>query len=104
MTSALEIARQEWVEAHRLLEAAADDRRRYRRLLAQVDAISNELRRRVGQTYTLAQLADEYGRADGWAREVLLDEEPPPGAVATVTLAQGAAFHLYARGAIDYAP
>jgi ABC-type transporter Mla subunit MlaD len=104
MTSAVEIARQEWEEANRRLEASADDRRRYRRLLEQVDALTDELRRRVGQTFTLAQLADEYGRADEWAREVLLDEEPPAGAVATVALAQAAAFHLYARGAVDYSP
>jgi ABC-type transporter Mla subunit MlaD len=104
MTSAIEIARQEWEEANRRLEAAADDRGRYRRLLEQVEALTDELRRRVGQTFTLAQLADEYGRADEWARDVLLDEEPPSGAVATVALAQGAAFHLYARGAVDYSP
>jgi hypothetical protein len=106
VTSAAEIARQEWAESHRRLEATAGDGRAHRELLAQVGAVTEELRRRVGQTFTLAELADEYRRADQWALDVLLgdDEEPAVGSPATVSLAQGAAFHLYARGAVDYAP
>jgi hypothetical protein len=106
VTSAVEIARQEWEESHRRVEANAADRPRYRALLDQVAAVTDELRRRVGQTFTLAELAEEYRRADGWALHVLLgdDEDPAVGSPATVAIAQGAAFHLYARGAVDYAP
>ena len=109
MTTAVEIARQEWEESHRRVEATArEDRHQYLRLLAQVASVTDELRRRVGQTFTLAQLAAEYRRADDWAREVVLRDDEDDAAigasVATVALAQGAAFHLYARGAVDYAP
>jgi hypothetical protein len=102
--STVEIVRQEWEGSYRELEQSAEDRRRYLRLLDQVEALTDELRRRVGQTFSLDELADEYARADDWARDVLLDEDPPTGAASTVALAQGAAFHLYARGAVDYSP
>jgi hypothetical protein len=104
MSSSVEIARQEWQESHRRLEAESGDRARYRRLLDQLELVTAELRRRIGQTFTLAELADEYAAADDWARDTLLDGDPAPGAVASAALIQGAAFHLYARGAVDYVP
>jgi hypothetical protein len=104
MSSSVEVARQEWEDSHRRVEAESGDRARYRRLLAQVEIVTVELRRRVGQTFTLAQLAAEYSAADEWAREALLDGDPAAGAAASAALVQGAAFHLYARGAVDYSP
>ena len=62
------------------------------------------LRQRVGQVFTLAELADAYDGADDWARELLEEadpEAPPPIEAGTVA---DAAFHLYARGAADYRP
>ena len=104
MTVAVDSAREEWAEAHRRLESAKGDRPSYERLMRQVEIVTAELRRRVGQTFTLAQLAAEYGAADEWAREALLDGDLAPGAAASAALVQGAAFHLYARGAVDYRP
>ncbi len=52
---------------------------------------------------TLRELADEYRRADQWARDVL--EGPVPRLQAgDLAIAQDAAFHAYARGARDYEP
>jgi hypothetical protein len=51
----------------------------------------------------MRELADEYVAADGWAREVLA-EQATPGWPRTLALVEGAAFYLYARGALDYAP
>jgi hypothetical protein len=104
MSSSVEVARQEWEDSHRRLEAESADRARYRGLLAQVEIVTAELRRRVGQTFTLAELASEYAAADEWARQALLDGDLGPGAAASAALVQGAAFHLYARGAVDYSP
>jgi len=70
----------------------------------QIELVSAELRKRVGLTFTLAELAHAYDGAEEWARDVLFsarDEDEPPPDTATVT---DAAFHLYARGASDYAP
>ena len=101
---AVEITRQEWEDAHRALEAARGDRTRYERLLEQVDTVLAELRRRVGQTYTLGDLARAYAEAERWVREALEEAEPPPGWPRTLTLVQGAAFYIYSRGAVDYEP
>ena len=97
---AVENARLQWEEGYRRLNEHASDRPVYLDLLAQVDVVIDELNRRVGQTFTLADLAAAYDDADRWLLEVL-----PPGAGAIqLGLVEDAAFHLYARGAIDYAP
>jgi hypothetical protein len=104
MSVAVEAARLEWEESHRRLQQLAGDRVRYNRLSAQVERLTDELRRRVGQTFTLDELAAAYTDADRWAADALGagDEEPSwPAELATV---EGAAFHRYARGAVDYAP
>ena len=76
------------------------DRPTYERLLAEVGVLIDELNRRVGQTFTLAELAAAYDDADRWLLEVL-----PPGAGAVqLGLVEDAAFHVYARGAVDYTP
>jgi hypothetical protein len=104
VSAAVAIARREWEESNRLIEAEARDRARYDRLLEQVDAVSAELRRRVGQTFTLAELVDEYARADRWSRQAVASSGPPPDWPRTLSLVEGAAFHQYARGALDYEP
>lgn len=99
----VETARQEWEAGHRHLSAGGDPARR-ERLLAQVDAVTDELRRRVGQTFTLAELADAYREAERWSREVVsarMTEAGVPDSLATV---EAAAFHLYSRGATDFQP
>jgi hypothetical protein len=102
--SVVDTVRLEWEEGHRRVEAYAGDRRQYQRVLDQVEAILDELRRRVGQTFTLAQLAEAYAEADRWSRDVVADRAPAPGWSRTVTVAEAAAFHAYQRGARDYEP
>ncbi|MBV8064614.1 MAG: hypothetical protein JOY73_03740 [Actinobacteria bacterium] len=102
-THALDLTRQEWEEGDRLLEAETPDRRRYEQLLAQVEVVTAELRRRVGGTYTLAQLVAAYGSADTWARQAVADRAPGPGWPRDLSLVLAAAFHAYQRGASDYA-
>ena len=100
MTAAVEHARQEWAESHRRLQAEANSAR----LLEQVEAVTAELRRRLGETFTLAELADAYAGAERWSRDVVAELSPPPDWLRTLALVEGAAFHRYARGAVDYAP
>jgi len=105
MTSvALENARHEWEEASRQLEAERSDRARYERLLQQVEVVTAELRRRVGQSFTLADLVAAYADAERWVRDALDEADPPAGWPRTMTVVQGAAFHGSARGAVDYEP
>jgi hypothetical protein len=103
-TPTLETTRREWEQGHRKLEAAAGDRQLYHQLLAELELVLDELRRRVGQTFTLDELAAAYPEADRWVQDALAEREPAPGWPIRVTTVQDAAFHLYSRGAIDYRP
>ena len=102
--NSVEHARQQWEEGHRRLEAEVRDRGRAELLYAQLDAVMGELRRRVGETFTLAQLADAYARSEDWAREAVAERAATPGWARTLALVNDAAFHVYARGATDYRP
>jgi len=104
VSSVLETTRREWEEGNRRLQAAASDRATYKRLLAEVDVVLDQLRRRVGQTFTLDELAAAYGDSDRWVQEALGEAEPAPGWPARTTTVQDAAFHIYSRGATDYRP
>ncbi len=102
--SQVEVARHEWEEGSRRLEAARDDGPRYRQLLGLLDLVLDELRRRVGQTYTLADLVAAYGESERWAREVLEERATAASWPRDLTLVAAAAFDAYQRGAIDYKP
>lgn len=104
MPLSVDTVRHEWEEGNRRLEAIAGDRPRYLRLLEQVEVLTDELRRRVGQTFTLAELADAYGEAERWSRIAIEERAPAPGWPATLSLVESAAFHRYQRGAVDYQP
>jgi hypothetical protein len=100
---ALDTVRREWEDADRRVGSEADPTRR-ERLDAQVEAVTAELRRRVGQSFTLGDLAAAYSGADSWALDALEERVPFPGWPRSAALATGAAFHLYQRGAVDYKP
>ena len=102
MAAEVEIARREWEDGYRRLYAATAPAGRD--VYAQVEAITEELRRRVGSTYTTAELARAYGDADRWAREAVAEAGAGPGWERTLVVATEAAFHAYARGAVDYEP
>ncbi len=100
----VESARREWLEGHRRLLEAAREAPARERLFEQVDAVAAELRRRVGGTFTIRELAVAYADAERWSRSVVAERAPAPGWVRTLSLVEAAAFHLYARGAQDYEP
>ena len=102
--AAVESARREWAEGHRRFLDETRDRAARERLYAQVDAVTDELRRRVGAVFTLVELAGEYGRAEEWSRQVVEEHAPAPGWPRLLSVVEAAAFHLYARGAVDYEP
>ena len=102
--SQVEVARQEWEEGARRLEAAREDRRRYGQLIEQLELVLDELRKRIGQTYTLAELVVAYGDSDRWAREVLEERAETPAWPRDLSVVLAAAFDAYQRGAIDYEP
>ena len=74
--SSLTLARHQWAEGKRLLEVAGDDTARSRHLLLLVHAVADELARRVGQTFTLAELAQAYDHSEDWVRDVIVASIP----------------------------
>src|SRR3954469_18289304 len=96
------LVQQEWEEANRRLESETGDRPPYETLRRQVEIVTEERRRQVGQTYTLAQLAAAYRDAERWARESVEERAPSSGWPRDLALVLAAAFHAYQRGATDY--
>jgi len=90
----------QWEGGKRALDEIEDPRRR--RLADRVvEAIRDELRRRIGPTFSAAELADLYGEGTDWCQQVAIDVAPAIEGEAQ-TLAD-AAFWLYLRGATDFA-
>ena len=100
----VESARRDWEEGHRRLQDEVRRQEAPEPLLAQVDAVLAELRRRVGGTFTLRELAAAYGDAERWSRDAVAERAAAPGWPRTLSLVEAAAFHEYARGAQDYEP
>ena len=104
MNSAIESPRRDWEEGNRRFELASRDPVTADRLSRQFDLISAELRRRVGSTFTVAMLADVYEGSDAWSLQSIEEYAPTPGWARSVSMVGDAAFHVYARGAVDYSP
>ena len=97
-----ENARFQWEEGWRRYQEIGDQdpagRRRADRV---VEAVREELRRRLGSSFTSAELADHYGRGTEWCERVAAEVAPEIGADAQ-KLAD-AAFWIYLRSAADFA-
>lgn len=104
MAADVESARREWEIAYRRVGEAARAPGTQDGLHRQLRVVTEELRKRVGSTFTLRELADEYGRADDWARDAVAERATYPGWLSSLAIVEGAAFHLYSRGAVDYEP
>jgi hypothetical protein len=100
----VESARRDWEDAYRRLDEVGQDPHAAEGVRVQLRVVTEELRKRVGSTFTLGQLADEYLRSDTWARSALAEQASYPGWLSSFAVVEGAAFHLYSRGAADYAP
>jgi len=99
----LDSARRDWENGYRAL-LATGDRLQRDRLYEQVDVVTAELRKRIGSTFTLSELAELYASAEDWVRAAVAEHASAPGWSRTVAASGDAAFHLYARGAQDYEP
>jgi len=102
----LESARHHWEDGARRLAAEAGDPVRYVQLCDLVELVCAELRRRIGQHFTLAELAAAHAGAEDWVRDVVREAASPAARVGIrdTALVADAAFHAYARGAGDYHP
>jgi hypothetical protein len=90
----------QWEEGARELQGIEDARER-RQADRVVEAIRVELRRRIGPTFSAAELAALYAEGTDWALRVAGDVAPAVEGRAQ-SLAD-AAFFAYLRGATDFA-
>lgn len=100
MAYPIENALFQWQEGWRRYQEIDDPalRRPADRVMA---AVRDELRRRLGSTFSSAELADLYGLGTDWCQRVALEVAPAMSGEAQ-TLAD-AAFWNYLRGATDFA-
>lgn len=104
MPVALEQTRREWELGNRRLEKQVHETARGEAILAELDAVLAELRKRIGGSFTLTELANAYPSAEAWSREAVAELEPAEGWPRRLALVTDAAFHVYSRGAVDYEP
>ena len=94
MSYLVENALFQWRSGERRLREAADPR-----LDRATDVLVDELRKRLGSSFVIAELAEFYAESPDWALE-LAQRRAPAGDAADVV---DAAFGRYAREASDYA-
>lgn len=89
-------ARLEWEEGEDRVRATAGAERK--RLESAADLVVNELRRRLGSAFSLAELAELYRSGVDWASDLAAARVP----VGQASWSVDAAFHRYAREASDW--
>jgi hypothetical protein len=90
----------QWESGKRRLDEIEDPRER-RMADRVVDAMREDLRRRIGPTFSAGELAELYSEGTDWCQQVAIDVAP---AMEEEAQALGdAAFWLYLRGATDFA-
>jgi hypothetical protein len=102
--SSVDLARQQWEEGNRRLESQSANRELYVRLVQLLEVVLEELRKRVGERFTLQQLAEVYDGSDRWLKEAVEERMSSAGWIRELSVVQDAAFHRYAKGATDYVP
>jgi hypothetical protein len=100
----VDLARLQWADGYRRIDATRGDGGGYVALMERVETVVGGLRVRIGQIFTLQQLADAYDGADDWARTILDDADPEAAPTREPGTITDAAFYLYAQGAQDYRP
>ena len=79
MSVVIDVARREWEDGYRRFQVASRDPVAADRLDAQLEVVTGELRRRIGQTFTLEELVAIYDRAESWVRDVVSEHAATPG-------------------------
>ena len=92
----------QWEEGASRLRELDSDPRAARNARRAVDAIRDELRRRIGPTFSAQELADLYDRGTDWCLEAARRAAPMAAVDLDPQAIVDGAFFLYLRGAKDY--
>jgi hypothetical protein len=93
----------QWEDGYRRLEETRSEPALYRALGRSVVALQDELRKRLGSTFSVAELAALYRQGSDWALEVTMRRMPDDVTRWDPSVAADAAFYLYMREAADFA-
>ena len=96
-----ETASQQWQDGARRLDEAPQDR--VRTLVRVAESIFEELRRRLGSTFTTAELVELYEAGTPWAEQMAMQSAPGDPWAWEPRVVVDAAFARYVREATDYA-
>ncbi|MEZ5120754.1 MAG: hypothetical protein R2736_04120 [Solirubrobacterales bacterium] len=91
----------DWRAGDRAVQSAAPDERLAMERV--VEALMAELRRRIGITFTVDELACHYDQGTDWCLEIAQRVAPDAPWAWDAAIVADAAFHRYLRGASDYA-
>jgi hypothetical protein len=93
----------QWEEGYRRLNAARSEPAAHRALGRAVVAIEDELRKRLGSTFSIRELAALYREDGDWGLELAIDTLPGRSELWDSSTVVDAAFYLYMREAADFA-
>jgi hypothetical protein len=93
----------QWEDGYRALKAERPGTSAYRALGRAVVAIEDELRRRLGSSFSIEELAALYREQDDWALELAMRALPDDSHLSDTATIIDAAFYLYMREAVDFA-
>ena len=99
----LDSALYQWEDGYRRLREQTSDPRSAGRVNRAVEAIRDELRRRIGPTFSAGELADLYGAGTDWCLEAARRAAPEEATELDPQAIIDGAFYLYLRGAHDWA-
>jgi hypothetical protein len=92
----------QWEQGASRLRELSREPRSARTAARAVEAIRDELRRRIGPTFSAQELAELYARGTDWALEAARQAAPMEAVDLDTEAIIDGAFHLYLRGARDY--
>ncbi len=93
----------QWEGGYRDLEAARSNPSLYRVLGRAVVAVQDELRKRLGSSFSIDELVSVYTDSTDWALDVTLPTATDEVPVLDSSVVVDAAFYLYMREAADFA-
>jgi hypothetical protein len=99
----IETAVLQWEEGYERLQATRPDPAFHRALGRLVVEVQDELRRRLGSTFTVAELVSFYRDGTDWCLDLAIGRAPEDSRLWDLSIGADAAFYLYMREAADFA-
>lgn len=103
MSQVIDNAVFQWEEGFGKLQAARSDPPLHRALGRAVVAVQDELRKRLGSSFSVEELASLYREHPDWGFDSVIQSAPEDTSAWDTSTAVDAAFYLYMREAMDFA-